>query len=79
MIKKIRHGRMGTTYIPECDCCGSELDIEWDYLDAVSAIRSHEWSAKKVDGEWVNYCPECQSMMNSAATEFDDEDELPFC
>lgn len=71
MIDKRRH-RHEKIYVPVCDCCGDELDPEWDYEDAVGAIRAEGWEAKKVDGGWVNYCPVCQNMMNSAASEFDD-------
>ena len=64
MIKKIRV--KSKIFVPMCDCCGDELDIEWSYEDAVLSLRRAGWQAKKVDDEWVNYCPECQEMMQGA-------------
>ena len=71
MIDKRRH-RHEKIYVPVCDCCGDELDPEWDYEDAVCAIRAAGWTSKKVGGDWGNYCRECSEETNSARSEFND-------
>lgn len=62
----------GRYYIPVCDCCEKYLDREWDFEDAVGAIRAAGWSSRKEGDTWVNYCEECSAAMNSARNEFDD-------
>lgn len=60
MIEKswIGHTR---TYIPTCDLCGTELWPEFDWDDAVEAKKAAGWKSKKIDGEWMDICPDCQS------------------
>ena len=47
-------------YIPVCDGCYENLDPEYDFYDAVDAKKAAGWRSKKVDGEWFDYCPDCQ-------------------
>lgn len=62
----------GRYYVPVCNCCEKELEREWDFEDAIDAIRAAGWTSKKVGGSWMNYCRECSEEMNSARSEFDD-------
>ena len=32
--------RLGGAYIPVCDCCGEELATEYDFYDALAAVRA---------------------------------------
>ena len=49
-------------YIPVCDGCGCVLDEHvYDTFDeARIAMKEEGWSTDKVNGEWQNYCPDCQ-------------------
>ena len=51
----------GTTYTPTCDICGDTLPLEYEYEDAVSAIKKAGWVTLKVNGDWENYCPDCDA------------------
>ena len=35
--------RLGGAYIPVCDCCGEELATEYDFYDALAAVRAAGW------------------------------------
>lgn len=57
--------KFGGTYEPICDGCGEELPEEYDFGDALDAIKAEGW--KSVPPEqgngctWEHYCPECQA------------------
>ena len=55
-------------YTPTCDRCGSELDGEFDFYDAVAAKKAAGLKSRKVDVEWQDICDECLR-----AEEADDE------
>ena len=51
------------TYTPVCDMCGCELDAEYGYLEAASAMRLNGWEkvrASDMSPEWYNFCPACK-------------------
>ena len=45
---------------PTCDCCGTQLPPEDEFMDAVAAKKAEGWKSKKVAGEWMDFCPDCQ-------------------
>lgn len=49
-------------YITTCDICGCQLTPQYEFMDAVSAKRNAGWKSKKIDGEWIDLCPECRSV-----------------
>lgn len=56
--------KTGPLFTPVCDGCGTELPIQWDFLDAVNAIRAAGWRSippGKDDGPqgWLHFCPSC--------------------
>lgn len=54
------------TYIPTCDGCGQELPEEYDFRDAVNAMKVQHWLFTKSEGFsgwWEHYCPECARQM----------------
>ena len=55
-----RDERSGDTYAPICDICGEELPAETDWQAAVDAKRDAGWKSHKVDGDWQDFCCECQ-------------------
>lgn len=61
MIEKV--GR--DIYVPTCDCCGEELPAEYDFYDAVGAIRAAGWSIippkEGLTDAWEHYCPACHT------------------
>lgn len=52
----------GGIYTPACDICGEELDGEFNFYDAVDAKKRAGWRSQKVNGQWEDVCPECQSL-----------------
>ena len=44
---------------PVCDCCGLELDEEFDFYDAVNAKKAAGWHSVKEKWGWQDYCPDC--------------------
>ena len=50
----------GRIFILACDGCG-EREYFNSYMDAVEGRSELNWKARKVDGEWENYCEECQA------------------
>ena len=43
-----------------CDICGVGSDEEYDtFQDAADAGEDMEWKRKKIDGDWVDVCPDC--------------------
>lgn len=56
--------RTGTTYTPTCDGCGAELPEEWDFMDAVSAMKAAGWRQvrpSEVVNYWYHFCPACMA------------------
>lgn len=50
-------------YTPVCDGCGAELDAEYGYLEAVSAMKMDGWQIvrpSRVSPEWYHFCPACK-------------------
>jgi hypothetical protein len=46
-----------------CDGCGTELAPEYDYLDAVSAMKQQGWLIARqncMSPEWYHFCPVCR-------------------
>jgi len=52
--------QFGGIYTPTCDVCGAELPPEDDFYDAVQAKKDAGWKAKIIDGQWEDWCDECQ-------------------
>ena len=59
-IVKDRDGRK-TVYIATCDLCGAELPPESLWIETVEAKKANGWRSRKIDGEWEDICPDCQS------------------
>lgn len=60
--------KTGNTYTPICDGCGEELDIEFDFIDAVYAMKTAGWRQvrpTRADMDWYHLCPAC-----AAASDF---------
>ena len=49
----------GDEYILTCDYCGYELEVEYDFYDAVNAKKAHGWQSVKHEWGWCDYCPDC--------------------
>lgn len=50
-------------YTPICDGCGAELEPEYGYYEAVSAMKMEGWQfyrPSRMCPEWYNFCPECK-------------------
>lgn len=50
-------------YTPICDGCGAELEPEYGYFEAVSAMKMDGWKFANPDRsspEWFHFCPECK-------------------
>lgn len=58
IVKRIIRGEK--TFTPTCDICGEELEIAYDYADAIENVKEAGWQSRFVDGEWMNFCLECQ-------------------
>lgn len=44
-----------------CDVCGEEENEQFDdFYDAVEYKKSEGWKSQRVNGEWLDICPECQ-------------------
>ena len=53
----------GYEYTPTCDGCGAELDAEYGYHEAVSAMKLDGWSIVRPSGmspQWFHFCPACK-------------------
>lgn len=50
-------------YIPTCDICGTQLSAQYVWPDAVAAEKNAGWKSKKIDGEWMDLCQDCQSIV----------------
>ena len=55
MIEKIYKDKRMLT----CDNCGDGTECE-NWADALEYIKDNGWQKKRVDGEWVHYCPDCK-------------------
>jgi hypothetical protein len=43
-----------------CDICGVGTDQDFDsFQDAIDARDDIGWKSKRVDGEWLDICPDC--------------------
>lgn len=52
----------GQTYTPTCDGCGAELPEEWEFMDAVDAMKTAGWRQVPPSGavkDWYHLCPAC--------------------
>lgn len=47
-------------FIPTCDICGAQLHEQYYFTDAVEEKKNAGWHSKKIDGEWIDMCPDCQ-------------------
>ena len=57
-------------YIPTCDGCGTELSEEFEFNDAVSAMKREGWRLiPPSEGvqDWYHLCPSC-----ATGCDFDD-------
>lgn len=46
-------------YTPTCDCCGAELESEFDFQSAVDAKKTAGWRSVKQEWGWDDYCSGC--------------------
>ena len=42
-----------------CDECGEVVDGFEEFMDAVEYKKENNWKSVKVNGEWLNICPDC--------------------
>jgi len=43
-----------------CDICGAGMDEDFDsFQDAIDVREDIGWKSKRVEGEWVDICPDC--------------------
>jgi Fe2+ or Zn2+ uptake regulation protein len=42
-----------------CDNCGDGFETE-DWAEAQRIMKEEGWKTRKVNGEYVQYCPECE-------------------
>jgi len=47
-------------FVPTCDICGCELDLESSFADAVQAQKEANWKNVKIKGDWEIWCTDCQ-------------------
>ena len=57
--------KIGNTYTPICDSCGTVLDGKSGFYDAVAEKKTNGWRSKKYEGDWMDFCPDCQTMDGS--------------
>ena len=56
----------------QCDVCKTVVDIyrgETDRLLANYYIRENGWKATKINGKWMQLCPECKKAMETKRRE----------
>lgn len=68
--KRWAHGE--EIFTPTCDMCGDQLDIEYDFMDAVDAKKAAGWHSVKSDGDWLDMCPDCYAKYNHIHTASED-------
>lgn len=56
----------GHWFTPTCDQCGDTLDPETEFIDAVHAKKQEGWRSRKIDGEWIDLCCDCQRQERDA-------------
>jgi hypothetical protein len=45
----------------ECDSCGDTLETPArEFQEALVSLKVSKWKARKVCGEWLHECPDCQ-------------------
>lgn len=43
-----------------CDICGGGIDDGFDtFQDVVDAKKDIGWKSKRIEGEWMDLCPDC--------------------
>jgi hypothetical protein len=47
-------------YVLACDICNYEVKYFDLFQEAVDYIKENGWLSRKLDGEWMDICPECQ-------------------
>ena len=46
--------------ILSCDICGERTGEEYEsFQDALDAREDFGWKIKRVEGEWLDICPDC--------------------
>ncbi len=49
------------SYNLSCDVCGEVVDEPLDdFYDAVNYKKAKGWKSRKIKGEWLDVCPDCQ-------------------
>lgn len=45
----------------ECDDCGEVLETsEFEFIEALSALKEEGWVAAKLGQKWEHFCPQCK-------------------
>jgi hypothetical protein len=53
--------KSGGFYSLTCDICYEEADEQFfEFSEAVDYKKDNDWKSKKVNGEWMDVCPDCQ-------------------
>ena len=65
-IEKEWEGRT-RVYIPTCDICGEQLQPQYEWDDVFEVMKDSGWNAKKINGEWINLCEDCQKVRKGEA------------
>lgn len=51
-------------YVLECDGCGAVLETECnDFDEAREVMQAWNWKARKQQGEWLHWCPDCYMVL----------------
>ena len=50
----------GDRFVLICTECGYEVKYFDSFDEAVDYKKENGWKSKKVEGEWVTLCPNCQ-------------------
>ncbi len=45
--------------ILSCDICGESETFD-DFYEAVKYKKENGWTSRREDGEWQDFCPDCQ-------------------
>lgn len=47
-------------YTLVCDICDASVDEEYKtFQDAADGRKDLGWKSRKIDGDWVDICPDC--------------------
>lgn len=50
-------------YDASCDVCGEGETREADsWRELMDGLKEDGWKTKKINDEWVNFCPECKGL-----------------